>query len=683
MNRLESETSPYLRQHAANPVDWYPWGEEAFERARQEDRPVLLSVGYSACHWCHVMAHESFEDEATAEEINRSFVAIKVDREERPDVDAVYMEAVQALTGRGGWPMTVFLTPDGRPFFGGTYFPITDTPGMPSFRRVLASVDDAWRNRRSEVLEQADTLAQSVIRRSQIPAELIGPSSDPADPRRSPGHLMEVAMTELESRFDATGGGFGPAPKFPQPSLIELCLCQHRLTADERTLTMVTTTLDAMACGGIYDHLGGGFARYSTDDTWTVPHFEKMLYDQAGMVRAYVHAWQVTGAHRWLAVVDETISYVLRDLAAPQGGLYSAQDADSEGEEGKFYLWTRAEIDDVLGPELGAVAASFYGVTGEGNFEGSNILRRPAGPSNLDRPGQVEDARAKLLAARARRVAPGLDDKVLTEWNAMFGSALAEAAAATGRADWKAAACKVGQFLLDELHDGKRGRLLRSWHGGTARHLAYAADYAHLVDFLTRLAELTGEPHWLDEALHSARQMLSLFGGDGGVLFTTGTDAEKLVVRPIDVFDGAVPSANSVAAIALVRLGALTGDAPIAAAGEALLVALSAVAAEHPLALANVVTGSALTAGGVTEVVVAGERPDLVATVQGRFEPTAVVAWGQPTASPLWADRADGKAYVCRRYTCASPAEDVDELSARLEVARSEDTERYVREHRA
>jgi len=667
MNRLASETSPYLRQHAHNPVDWYPWGAEAFDRARHENRPVLLSVGYSACHWCHVMAHESFEDDVTAKELNDRFVSIKVDREERPDVDAVYMEAVQAMTGSGGWPMTVFLTPDGRPFFGGTYFPPRDGPGIPSFRRVLDAVDDVWHNRRDEVDRQADALAEAIDRRTRVPQDLLARAGDEADdPGSQSAALLTAAAAELAARFDATWGGFGPAPKFPQTQLVELCLRHHRLTGGASSLAMATTTLGAMAAGGIYDHVGGGFARYSTDAAWTVPHFEKMLYDQAALVRAYLHAWQVTGEARWLQVVEETVAYVLRELASPGGGLYSAQDADSEGEEGRFYVWTPAEFATALGPELAAIASDWYGVTEAGNFEGRNILRRPLG-AELGRPDVVEEARRRLFEARSRRVHPGLDDKVLTEWNAMFGSSLAEAAGATGRPDWRDAAVRIGEFLLAELRDTDTGRWLRSWQGGRARHLAYAGDYAWLVDFFTRLAELTGKVLWLEHARETALSMLELFTGEGTLLYTTGNDAEQLVVRPLDILDGAVPAANGVAATALLRLGALRADDALVDAGASLLRTLSRVASEYPLACANSVAASELSGGGITEVVIPGDRPDLLTTARARFEPTMVLAWGEPTSSPLWAGRDEGRAYVCRRFVCRSPATTPDELAQRLD----------------
>ncbi|MHB8328488.1 MAG: thioredoxin domain-containing protein, partial [Acidimicrobiales bacterium] len=642
-------------------------------RARAADRPVFLSVGYSSCHWCHVMAHESFEDDATAAALNDGFVSVKVDREERPDVDAIYMEAVQAMTGRGGWPMTVFLTPDGRPFFGGTYFPRHDMPGMPGFPRVLEAVGGAWRKRRGEVERQADAMADAIARRITLPDDLAGGAEAMATGAHG---LLDRAVRDLSERFDGSWGGFGPAPKFPQPTLVELCLLHYRVTRDQASLAMAETTLAAMAAGGIFDHLGGGFSRYSTDASWTVPHFEKMLYDQAGLVRAYLHAWQVTGDGRWLQVVQETIGYVLRDLAAPGGGLYSAEDADSEGDEGRFYVWSTAELDATVGAELAATMRNWYQVDDGGNFEGLSILRRPPGAA-LARPDEVEEGRRRLFESRARRVRPGLDDKVLTEWNAMFCAALAEAATATGRADWASAAVSTARFLLDNLR-GDGGRWMRSWQGGRTRHLAYAADHAWLVDCLTRVGELTGQPAWLDEAAGVAAELLRLFGSGDGPLYTTGVDADALVVRPVEITDGATPSATSVAGAAMVRLGALRGDEAMGRAGESLLGALASVAREHALAVANVVAGAGLAGGGLTEVVVAGHRPDLLEVVRARYEPTAVVAWGERTGSALWEGREDGLAYVCRNYTCTAPCGTVEELAARLDAEVDADRARFA-----
>src|SRR5918998_137593 len=472
MNRLASETSPYLRQHADNPVDWYAWGDEAFAAAREGDKPILLSVGYSACHWCHVMAHESFEDPDIAALMNELFVNVKVDREERPDVDEIYMEAVQAMTGQGGWPMTVFLTPDGRPFFGGTYFPDTRRGGMISFPELCARIDELWRNRRADVDAQAGQLSGALGRTALLEPGEAPPGAD----------ALAAARHDLRAEHDQAHGGFGRAPKFPQAMSLDVLVRSLARPAgpDASTSdgedgegpdvrTVVETSLDAMAAGGIYDHLGGGFARYSVDREWLVPHFEKMLYDQALLARAYLHAWQVTGQARHRQVLDETLGYVLRDLRHPDGGFYSAEDADSEGEEGRFYVWTPDQVLAALDGDthLADEVMAFYGVTPGGNFEGRTILNRSAHRGELERPPQIEDARRRLFAAREQRVRPGLDDKVLTEWNGLMLAALAEAAAATGRDDWRDAAVANGEFLLRELRRDD-GRWLRSWQADGA-----------------------------------------------------------------------------------------------------------------------------------------------------------------------------------------------------------------------
>ena len=659
-NRLASEASPYLRQHADNPVHWFPWGEEAFAEARERDVPILLSVGYSACHWCHVMAHESFEDPDTAGVMNELFVNVKVDREERPDVDAVYMEVVQALTGQGGWPMTVFMAPDGRPFFGGTYFPPVGRHGLPAFRDLCRAVADAWRDRRDDLLGQADGLTA----RLQHAALGAGDGDLP-----DTAALATVAATVAE-QLDPEWGGFGRAPKFPQGMTLDLLLRLHvrGLAGDADALGMVTTSLDAMASGGIYDHVGGGFARYSVDAFWMVPHFEKMLYDQALLTRAYLHAWQVTGEARYRQVLDETIGYVLRDLRQADGGLFSAEDADSEGEEGRFYVWRPDEIRAACGEDAEAAegAIGWYGVTPAGNFEGANILHRPV-RGDLLRPPAVEAARAAMFEARERRVRPGLDDKVLTEWNGLFLSALAESAAATGDDGWRRAAVACGEFLLGRLRRDD-GRWLRAWQAEAgARHLAYAADHAALVDAFTRLAELTGEARWTTAAVETAEALLELFWDEAsGGFFTTGHDAEALVARQQDLLDNATPSANSNAAVALVRLAALTGDDRFAAVARTVVGRLAGPALQHPTALANLLTAADLLANPPQEVVVTGDRPDLVAAVHRRWLPGAVLAWGERTASPLWEGRADGLAYVCEAYACRRPVDDVAALEAQL-----------------
>ncbi len=659
-NRLAQETSPYLQQHKDNPVDWYPWGEEAFAKARDEDKPILLSVGYSACHWCHVMAHESFEDEGVAAVMNDLFVNVKVDREERPDVDAVYMEATQAMTGAGGWPMTVFMTPDGRPFFAGTYFPKSSHQGRPGFVDLMRAVHDAWRSRRGEVVTQADQLAESVRARSTLNTGKRGAGPDP--------DTITAGVAALRSTFDREWGGFGRAPKFPQVSYLELLFRVHARTGEPDLLAMLRTTLDAMASGGIYDHIGGGFSRYSVDAFWMVPHFEKMLYDQAQLLRAYVHGWQATADPNWRQVAEEIVEYVLRDLRAPEGGLYSAEDADSEGEEGKFYVWRPEELAAVLDDRgLTEAATAWWGVTKAGNFEGSNILHRPV-RGDLVRPPEIETARRLLFEAREQRVRPGLDDKVLTEWNAMFVSALAEAGAAFDRPEWLDAAAATADFLLSSLR--LEGRWRRSWQAGRTneRLLAYAVDHAWLVDAFTRLAEARGEARWIAAARDAADSMLDLFTDpDAGGLFTVGRDAEQLIVRQKDYYDGATPSANSVAAVALLRLGALTGEARYTAAGEAILAWLGESMEHHPQAFTYALAAVDLLAGGIDEIAVVGDRPDLVRAVWGRQRPNAVLAWGERYESPLWDSREEGVAYVCRNFACQAPVTDVESLAAQLE----------------
>jgi uncharacterized protein YyaL (SSP411 family) len=665
VNRLADETSPYLRQHADNPVDWYPWGDEAFTAARRDDKPVLLSVGYSACHWCHVMAHESFEDPDVAALMNELFVNIKVDREERPDVDEIYMEAVQALTGQGGWPMTVFLTPDGRPFFGGTYFPKTRRGGMIAFPELCRRIEELWRTRREDIDAQAGQLTGALGRSALVEAS-DGPPG---------GHALEAAVKTLRQQHDDARGGFGGAPKFPQAMSLDLLVraVARQPSPDPDIQGIVETSLDAMASGGIYDHLGGGFARYSVDAVWLVPHFEKMLYDQALLARAYLHAWQVTGHERYRQVLDETIGYALRDLRHPDGGFFSAEDADSEGEEGRFYVWTVDEVMAALDGdrELADEAMAFYGVTPGGNFEGRTILNRiharDQGRVDLSRTPRIEGARARLFAAREHRVRPGLDDKVLTEWNGLMLAALAEAAAATGRRDWLDAAVGTGEFLLRSLRRGD-GRWLRSWQAdGGARHLAYAADHAALVDAFVRLAEATGQARWIGAARSTADALLDLFWDEHrGGLFTTGSDAERLVARNKDLMDNATPSANSLAAVALLRLAALTDEERYRERAEQILRLTGSLATQHPTAFGHLLAAVDLAVHGIDEVVVAGERPDLVEVVHSRFLPGAVLAWGERYPSPLWEGRDDGLAYVCRSYACQLPADDPAALAAQL-----------------
>ncbi len=656
-NRLGDATSPYLRQHKDNPVDWWPWCPEAFDDARATGRPVLLSVGYSACHWCHVMAHESFEDAETASIMNELFVNVKVDREERPDVDAVYMDAVQALTGRGGWPMTVFLTPDGEPFYGGTYWP------REAFQRLLRAVDDAWRNRRDELRQNVEALVEVVSRTARVaPA----PSYDAVA-------LLRSAVSSLASSFDATWGGFGSAPKFPSTFGLDLMMRAHVERRDADTERIVVTSLDAMASGGMWDHIGGGFSRYSVDDKWLVPHFEKMLYDQALLLRVYVHAWKVFGHDRYRLVADEIVGYVLECLTDPAGGFCSAEDADSldehgHSEEGAFYTWTPDEVRDALGTATDE-ALDWWDITDVGNFEGRSIPNRVAARDTVVRPPTVETARRTLKSVRERRPRPGLDDKILTEWNAMFLSSLCEAAAATGRTDWVDAAVRNGEFLLDNLRRPD-GRWMRSWMAHpepTASHTAVAHDLAHVTDAMTRLYELTSGHRWLDAAVDAAEQLLAHHWdevNDG--LFTVADDAEQLLARQKDLMDNATPSANSTAAAALWRLSTLAGRDDFADAAARILRLLAAVVPSAPTAFCNALGAIHMVAEGLTEIVIPGDRIDLVEVCTEKWRPNTVVAWGAPRPGPLWEGRMEGTAYVCRDGACRLPVVDAEALRREL-----------------
>ncbi len=662
MNRLAGETSPYLRQHRDNPVDWQPWGTDAFAEAAERNVPILLSVGYSACHWCHVMAHECFEDVEVAETMNRLFVNVKVDREERPDVDSIYMDAVQAMTGRGGWPMTVFMTPDGKPFYGGTYFP------KPQFMQLMAAIDDVWRNRPADVQQNIDALTQSLARTAAI---------QPGDGLPGLDHLNH-GLTHLAQSFDAEWGGFGGAPKFPGTFNIDLVLRALAQQPSDDATAIVTTSLDAMASGGMYDHLGGGFARYSVDAQWLVPHFEKMLYDQALLTTVYTHAALQLEVPRWRQVVEETIEYVLRDLRHPSGGFFSAEDADApgpdgHGHEGLFTTWTPDEVRAVLGGDAD-VALEWYELDGSANFtepghEPRWIPSRLHHRGQLARPPEVEAARARLFEHRESRPRPGLDDKVLTEWNGLMLSAICEAAAAFGRDDWTDAAIANGEFLLRELR-GANGRWFRSWQADgnpPARHAALAADHAALVDAFTRLGELTGQARWTEAAMTTADTMLDHFWDvDRGGLFTTADDAEALIVRQKDLMDNATPSANSHAAIALLRLAAVTGEGRYQQHADRILMLLARVLNNAPGGFSHALAAVDMRRRGSTEIVITGDRPDLLAVVRSTWLPNAVIAWGERSASPLWEGRADGFAYVCHDHLCQLPAADVQELLTQL-----------------
>jgi len=661
VNRLADETSPYLRQHRDNPVDWYPWGDAAFELARERDVPILLSVGYSACHWCHVMAHECFEDEEVATKMNQLFVNIKVDREERPDVDAVYMDAVQALTGRGGWPMTVFMTPDGKPFYGGTYFP------KEPFLKLCDAIDDVYRNKPEDVEKNVGALVKAIGRTADLE-----PSDDLPTAEQINGAVQAIARA-----FDQEWGGFGKEPKFPSTFNIELILRAYMSGGSDAAKQIVTTSLDAMASGGMYDHLGGGFARYSVDRRWLVPHFEKMLYDQALLVRTYLHALVVLGQRQWRLVIDETIGYVLGTLQHPDGGFYSAEDADSpdedgHGVEGLFYTWTpdevRAALPDVK-PEVLDAFMEWYDITDEGNFEGRSIPNRSEHRGSLLRPREIEAVRRLLLERRAERARPGLDDKVLTEWNGLFLATLAEAAATFSRADWLDAAIANGEFLLRELRT-EDGRWRRSWQADgepRARHHAVAADHAALIDGFTRLAEASGQARWIAAATETADTMLDhFFDPINGGLYTNAEDAADLVVRQKDIADNATPSANSAAAHALYRLAALTGEQRYANHADRILQLLTPLLGDNPGMFSNALLAADLRRRGTTEVVIVGDRPDMVRLAQAIWRPDAVLAWGEPYDSPLWEGRSEGYAYVCRDYACELPRDSVEGLGEAL-----------------
>src|SRR5687767_1483289 len=580
-NRLARETSPYLRQHANNPVDWYPWGSEALERAREENRPILLSIGYSACHWCNVMEHESFEDPLIAGLMNDLFVNIKVDREERPDLDSIYMTAVQAMTGHGGWPMTVFLTPEGAPFYGGTYFPPEDRGGHPGFPRVLTGVAEAYRARRGDVDKNAEQLRQMLQRK------IVPPQRGPLTPA-----LLDDALRGVLSSIDWAEGGFGGAPKFPQPMTLELLLRQYARTGAAQALGAVQLTLDKMANGGIYDQLGGGFHRYAVDRIWLVPHFEKMLYDNAQLARVYLQAFLVTGSPRYRQVVEETLEYVKREMTDPTGGFYSTQDADSEGEEGKFFVWTVEEVDALLGAEDGPLFRAYFDVTPAGNFEHKNILHiadpteavaRRLGVTTERLSAAIERGRTILHAAREERIHPARDEKVLTSWNGMMMRAFAEAGAALERPDWVDVAARNADFVLRELWQD--GRLLRTWKDGRAKLNGYLEDHACYADALVALYEATFDRRWLEQAREIADVILDRFGdAESGGFYDTASDHERLVTRPKDIFDNATPSGTSVAVDMLSRLALLTGDERYRRTAEDVLTILGTISSEHPTA---------------------------------------------------------------------------------------------------
>ncbi len=662
-NRLANESSPYLLQHAHNPVDWYPWGKEAIQRARHDDKPILLSIGYSACHWCHVMERESFEDEDTARLMNQYFVCIKVDREERPDLDAIYMQAVQALTGHGGWPMTMFLTPELEPFWGGTYFPPADRPGMPSFRRVLTAVGEAYLNQTEEVEKAAAAMREMYksalgTRRSGLGVTL---------------ETLDRARCGILAQYDKEFGGFGGAPKFPQAMVMEFLLQQWARTGDAAALDAAHKTFLRMARGGIYDQIGGGFARYAVDERWLVPHFEKMLYDNALLLRFGVHLWQATRDPVVQRVCREILEWLRREMTSPNGGFYSAFDADSEGEEGKFYLWDIAELRELLSDDADAVI-DFWGATESGNFEHRNILcvnheREP--------DARISRARSVLYAARAKRVWPARDDKILASWNGLMLRAVADAARAFDSKDWRALAIANGEFLFREM--ARAGRVLRSHKDGVSRIAGFLEDHAAVALGAIALYELTFERTWLDRAKTLADAIGTWFWDEtAGAFFDTATDHEELITRPMDLTDNAMPAGASLAVELFLRLGDLLGDADMVRRANGAVSRIAEPMARHPLAFGHALTAADIIANGAVEIAIAGspasaEFRAMTRAIAEQYTPSVVVAGGdaanQDGIALMESRSARGgsaTAYVCRNYVCDEPVTDADALARQL-----------------
>jgi len=673
-NRLAGETSPYLLQHAHNPVDWYPWGPEALARAKTEDKPIFLSIGYAACHWCHVMERESFEDAATAADLNRDFVAIKVDREERPDLDQVYMGAVQAMTGGGGWPMSVFLTPDGRPFFGGTYFPPQPAHGLPSFRQVLAGAASAWRDQRLEVVAAGKRLVDALVEQNRLPTDGAAPTPE----------LLAGTVDQLQGRFDSLNGSWGGAPKFPQPMTLDFLL--GRIAAgDRRPTAMVRYTLDRMADGGIHDQLGGGFHRYATDPSWLVPHFEQMLYDNAQLARTYLRAWATLGIEAYRAVAVSVLEYLLRELRRDDGSFAASQDADTDGVEGATFTWSAAEIRELLNDDAPLFTAT-YGVRDEGNWEGRTILSRiqpAAGDDGVVDPGResrLAAARERLLARRATRPQPARDDKALAAWNGLAIAALADAARLLPEPDadrYRAAAITAADTILTGLRRPD-GRLGRSWKDGRSSGEGVLEDYADLADGLLALYDATFDERWFTIARELADTILERFADPAGGFFDTADDHEALVTRPKDPQDNATPSGGSMATIVLLRLAALTGEDRYLTAAERAIATVTPFLGRYPTGFANWLSAASLAVGGIVELAIAGDPADpatrtLIDVARSGARPDLVVAvTADPSASviPLLADRVtiDGRptAYVCRRFACRLPVTDPGALAAQL-----------------
>ncbi|NOU89755.1 DUF255 domain-containing protein [Paenibacillus sp. LMG 31460] len=678
-NLLINEKSPYLLQHAYNPINWHSWNSEAFEIAKRENKPIFLSIGYSCCHWCHVMAHESFEDQIVADMLNKDFISIKVDREERPDVDHIYMAVCQAMTGQGGWPLTVFLTPEKKPFFAGTYFPRSRKYNRAGMVEIIAQLAGKWKEDPDRIREAAD--------------QVITETTSRLLENRSGGVVSEETLHEAfriyESNFDAEHGGFGSSPKFPTSHNLSFLLRYYQKTGNARALEIVEKTLDSMHRGGMFDHIGFGFSRYSVDEKWLVPHFEKMLYDNALLIMTYIEAYQVTGKEKYAEVAEQIITYVLRDMTDEGGAFYSAEDADSEGVEGKFYVWTPDEVEDVLGIEEGDLFSELYDITESGNFEGHNIpnligttmesfARRKQIP--LDELKQrIEAARVKLFAHREQRIHPGKDDKILTAWNGLMIAALSKAARALDKPSYAEAAAKAAEFLLRELHR-EDGRLLARYRDGEAAFLGYVDDYAFLVWGLIELYETTFELRYLREAVQLNAEMLRLFGDEEkGGLFFYGSDAEQLLTRPKEIYDGAMPSGNGAAALNLLRLSRLTYDAKLSQAAEVQLQAFAGAVASYPPGHALTLAALDFAYGEASEIVIAGDpaKPEtqhMLRTVQRQYLPNALLILHPPGEAgeevrkliPLVQDKlplgGQATAYVCQNFACQAPTQDLEEL---------------------
>jgi len=672
-NRLIAETSPYLLQHAHNPVDWFPWSDEAFEKARVEDKPVLVSIGYSACHWCHVMEHESFEDEATARIMNDNFINIKVDMEERPDVDQIYMTFVQLTTGRGGWPMNVFLTPDKLPFFGGTYFPPSPRYGMSSFAQILTSISEAYRDRRDEVLRSANDILGELRRATMTPGTSTAFSPD----------LLESAFESFSRSFDATNGGFGGAPKFPPSMSLEFLLRYWKRTGNERALQIVERTARKMAEGGIYDQLGGGFHRYSVDAVWLVPHFEKMLYDNAQLIRIYLHLFQINKDEFFKRVALETLDYVKREMLDPAGGFYSTQDADSEGEEGKFFVWTPAEVEGILGEQEAQVFDFYYDVSDDGNFEGKNILNirftvddagRALKREADDVEATLERGRKKLFEEREKRIKPHRDEKVLTAWNGLMLAGFAEAAAVFQSDDYLEIAKRNADFLLTELRPN--GRLLRTWKNGQAKLDAYIEDFANLADGLLELFQVSGELRYLREARSLIDTMIDEFWDkENGGFYFTSNDHEALIVRNKDITDNATPSGNSVAADVLLKFAKITGEESYERYASNVLGIAASQARRYPQGFGRALSAMEFSLQPTKEIILVGdEKGELAAEVWKDYLPNKVVVRtnsGEEFENvPLLKDRrlVDGNptAYVCENFVCQRPVTSPEDLAKEL-----------------